>query len=479
MMKRGGLVIFILFLSALYGPFQVSGHDRIPAGGGSGPLVDQDCDYEVDHQSLVAGATWGAGSGDSPGDVIFTEGGIPVAIDRIDLGGGSYGFDDCTVELIGSGPDRQMNLDDIANIYDISALGVVTYGVSFDFFDSGGVENLQVNGGILHVGDMDAMPATVAPGVVLSVSSYPFGGGVAGTVTLQGNVYRLLVAGQGLKIDDICVVEGGAEPQCDRLSDNESLPAGMAWGSPFNDWPGLLMFTEDGIDAYLDELEYDNGWSEFYFMDVRIPNCPAGTGQALYCGIIGVLYDFQNVGPVGRVSFGFCATEGFENLGVDGLRYIGNIEDIPADYFPGQTVEVDYFQDGSTHGTVTVTGNIHQLLIAGVALSVDDLCVEQGVSAVPGAVEGALVLGPNHPNPFNPGTTIDFSMAEAGHVTVSIVDLEGRRVATLLDEILPAGDHSVVWNGRDDGGRRAASGMYLVTLRKGDRVVTRKIAMLK
>ena len=67
-----------------------------------------------------------------------------------------------------------------------------------------------------------------------------------------------------------------------------------------------------------------------------------------------------------------------------------------------------------------------------------------------------------HPNPFNPKTTLRFSLAERQRATLRLYDLTGRRVRTLLDETRDAGDHAVDWNGRDDAGRRLASGIYLV-----------------
>lgn len=76
------------------------------------------------------------------------------------------------------------------------------------------------------------------------------------------------------------------------------------------------------------------------------------------------------------------------------------------------------------------------------------------------------VLHACHPNPFNPATTISFSLPRAGAVALEVFDLAGRRVRTLLqDEKLEPGDHEVVWRGRDAGGRGVASGVYHVRLR--------------
>ncbi len=66
------------------------------------------------------------------------------------------------------------------------------------------------------------------------------------------------------------------------------------------------------------------------------------------------------------------------------------------------------------------------------------------------------------PNPCNPATTIGFVVPQAGPVRLEVLDARGRRVARLVDRILPAGPAQVVWRGRDDAGRDAPSGVYLV-----------------
>jgi subtilisin family serine protease len=79
-----------------------------------------------------------------------------------------------------------------------------------------------------------------------------------------------------------------------------------------------------------------------------------------------------------------------------------------------------------------------------------------------------LVLMPNAPNPFNPTTHIRYSLAEQGHVTVSLHTPLGRHLRTLVDEVQPAGVHAVVWDGRDRLGRQVASGVYLYTVTTGE-----------
>ena len=92
-------------------------------------------------------------------------------------------------------------------------------------------------------------------------------------------------------------------------------------------------------------------------------------------------------------------------------------------------------------------------------------------------------LGHARPNPFNPVTTIDFSLATDGRATIRIYDAAGRVVRTLMDSPVEAGEHKAVWDGTTDTGRRAASGVYFVKMESGGHagsfLATRKLVLLK
>jgi hypothetical protein len=88
------------------------------------------------------------------------------------------------------------------------------------------------------------------------------------------------------------------------------------------------------------------------------------------------------------------------------------------------------------------------------------------------AARAALL--PNQPNPFNPSTTIRFVVPEKERVLLTIHDVAGRLVATLVDDVRDAGAHALEWNGSG-----AASGVYFCRLRAGKVELTRKLVLLK
>jgi len=88
-------------------------------------------------------------------------------------------------------------------------------------------------------------------------------------------------------------------------------------------------------------------------------------------------------------------------------------------------------------------------------------------------------LGQNIPNPFNPTTTIRFTLASSERVTISVYDATGSHVRTLIDEVRPAGENDVQWDGRDARGASMGSGVYFYRLVTGDQVESKKMVLLK
>lgn len=126
---------------------------------------------------------------------------------------------------------------------------------------------------------------------------------------------------------------------------------------------------------------------------------------------------------------------------------------------------------------ITVAGTVF-----GVELDPDNwvLCQKySSLTGAPPAAPAAAVLRPNQPNPFNPSTTIVFELPRQAGVLLTVHDLAGRRLCTLVDGTREAGRHEVVWDGRSASGSVLPSGTYIYQLQAGGERLTRKMSLLK
>jgi hypothetical protein len=84
------------------------------------------------------------------------------------------------------------------------------------------------------------------------------------------------------------------------------------------------------------------------------------------------------------------------------------------------------------------------------------------------------------PNPFGAGTTLQFRLTSASRVSLKVYDAAGRMVRSLTEDVLPAGPHAQMWDGRSDAGKRLDSGTYIIKLAiEGKAVATRKVTLIK
>jgi len=85
----------------------------------------------------------------------------------------------------------------------------------------------------------------------------------------------------------------------------------------------------------------------------------------------------------------------------------------------------------------------------------------------------------NYPNPFNPTTTISFSIPEENHVALSIYNIKGQKVSTLINEQMQKGEHSVLWSGVDALNKPVSSGIYLYKIKVGNQESIKRMLLLK
>ncbi len=135
----------------------------------------------------------------------------------------------------------------------------------------------------------------------------------------------------------------------------------------------------------------------------------------------------------------------------------------------------EYFDLNRPSGTWTYfvyavysTGDAEPLVYSGI-VSNDDVVVPEYSTELVG----------NCPNPFNPQTSINFSLAEPGKVTIDIYNIKGQKVRSLVNDKYDQGNHKVVWNGTDDTNRGVGSGIYFYKMKSGRYTSTKKMILLK
>ncbi len=95
------------------------------------------------------------------------------------------------------------------------------------------------------------------------------------------------------------------------------------------------------------------------------------------------------------------------------------------------------------------------------------------------ALPTEFVLHDNYPNPFNPTTTIKYSLPKASEVIIEVFNITGQRVVTLENNYKEVGEHSIVWNGKGESNQFVSSGIYFYRITAGEFIDTKKMTLLK
>jgi hypothetical protein len=161
-------------------------------------------------------------------------------------------------------------------------------------------------------------------------------------------------------------------------------------------------------------------------------------------------------------------------------------------------IDADYAEAGATHlpfkirhewtedgvameHTEPINGkhHVYEIMCAGEP-ALSELTVWVDRSANPERRNrGVNLLYPNHPNPFNGSTTIDYYLARRSSVTLTVYDVSGTRVRRLVAAVKSAGLHTVGWDGKNDRGLYVGSGVYFFRLDVGEQTLARKALYLK
>ncbi len=157
------------------------------------------------------------------------------------------------------------------------------------------------------------------------------------------------------------------------------------------------------------------------------------------------------------------------NFDVDSLGVTGNAFPYTGtwyDYFTGTAFNIQ------TVGIKLAPGEFH--IFTNIQLPVPDTSVVTGIEDNSFAGINTYNLSQNYPNPFNPTTTINYQIPNAGHVILKVFNILGQEVATLVNEIKPAGKYSIKFDGSE-----LPSGVYVYRIEAGNFISARKLLLLK
>ena len=365
--------------------------------------VDTTCDAVFTHDALLSGIL----PYSAPGTYVLAEDGIDLGFDVFFTGTGTiYGNAAVSSALTEVGDGQVLALSNINAVYDFGAYPGVQE-VSFVFFDGAGIENLKVNGHSLFADELEDMPASVAPGVTMTVTTTSHVGFQTGTVTLTGNVQKLEVGGQQFFVDHICIKHdgqinpqsggGGCPAICDFGTQFEGLPLGFSAGDPAAGAtnavpPGSIVGNSDGIPIMLKQFASATGSSAYGYMEVvPSPGYGFGSGKTLRLNNITTQFFLDTlVSNVDTVCIEFIDYGGFENFSINGVSpplvspngYGGLM------VFDGATIGgVDVTVIGTPHvipatgiinafsGEIRMYGDVDNFAIGGQELWLDNLCI--------------------------------------------------------------------------------------------------------
>lgn len=169
---------------------------------------------------------------------------------------------------------------------------------------------------------------------------------------------------------------------------------------------------------------------------------------------------------------------------------------IPKYVYPGDVIEILSNEPGDYHGKIHLfyyddndfgsfvrgTGPDvgGELIYAALDIEFPDAWIDPSASINNNEIPSITVLGHNYPNPFNPETTISFLTTESTENTELVIyNLKGQKVKTLVNKVLPAGNHSIIWNGKNDNNESVSSGVYFYKMKSGTYISAKKMILLK
>ena len=248
-----------------------------------------------------------------------------------------------------------------------------------------------------------------------------------------------------------------------------------------HDNAGDLIFTESGVDVYIDSMTWFSGMKGYFNAYVDTSICGFGSGKIMRFNNVSLTFDVNQINT-NNISFIFWDLGGDENLQVNGglLYVISDFWTLPAVVAPGVTCIVDTVSADTCLygfiGKVILNGMISELRIAGQELWIDSVCIDDITPSLSGNYyrSTGYTLEQNYPNPFNSSTTISYSIFEPGFVVLRIYDIHGREIQELVNEYQKTSTYSVNFNAGELPG-----GVYYYKLQVNDFIETQKMLLLR
>lgn len=156
----------------------------------------------IDFESHAPTASYGSPA-HAPGSLVFKDGDVAFVIDEFTLPGGGKSFN--AARIVAGNTGQALELNNVVLRADFGSFASMPHEITLEYRDLGGSENLRVNGGSLHSGDLGGFSSGIAPGVDMFVTRTAISGGYKGKILLRGAVETLEIGGEEFVIDNLRV----------------------------------------------------------------------------------------------------------------------------------------------------------------------------------------------------------------------------------------------------------------------------------
>ena len=138
-----------------------------------------------------------------------------------------------------------------------------------------------------------------------------------------------------------------------------------------------------------------------------------------------------------------------------------------------------YHTDGNSTKLVVVTPINGEIFTTNNNFTIEEVVAVNSEDYIGSPIVDSYVVATNYPNPFNPSTTISYDLVGASNVNLTIYNVMGQKVTTLVNDFKATGSYDVVWNGTDSNGLTMPSGLYIMKLETEHGIVSNKLSLLR